>query len=97
MRRTTIERKLSDAHERLVRARHELAVVDEQLPVVEDVADETRLQALVADSPLAAKEHDEASRQALIMRQTRQALVGRIAELEHRQAELLDRLVVGPG
>ncbi len=97
MRRTTIERKLSDAHERLVRARQELAVVDEQLPVVEDVADDTRLQALVADSPLAAKEHDEANRQATIMRQTRQALVGRIAELEHRQAELLDRLVVGPG
>jgi hypothetical protein len=31
------------------------------------------------------------------MLQTRQALVQRIADLEHRQDELLDRLVVGPG
>jgi hypothetical protein len=29
--------------------------------------------------------------------QTRAALVERIAELERRQADLLDRLVVGPG
>jgi hypothetical protein len=97
MRRTTIERRLSDAHERLVRARRDLAIVDEQLPVVEDVADETRMRALMAETPAAAKEHDEASRQAAIMRQTREALVSRIAELEGRQAELLDRLVVGPG
>ncbi len=97
MRRTTIERRLSDAHDRLVRARHELAVVNEQLPVVEDVADETRLQALLSETPASARDHDEASRQAAVMRQTRDALVMRIAELEHRQAELLDRLVVGPG
>ncbi len=97
MRRTTIERRLSDAHQQLVRARHELAIVDEQLPVVDDVADDTRLQALVSDTPTAAKEHDEASRQAAVMRQTRDALVARITELEHRQAKLLDRLVVGPG
>jgi hypothetical protein len=97
MRRTTIERRLSDAHDRLVRAREELAVVDEQLRVVDELADDTRLRALVADTPAAAKEHDEASRQAIVMHQTRDMLVQRIAELERRQAELLDRLVVGPG
>ena len=31
------------------------------------------------------------------MLQSRDALVDRIAELERRQDELLDRLVVGPG
>jgi hypothetical protein len=97
MRRTTIERRLSDAHEQLVRARQQLVVVDEQLPVVDDVADDTRLRALVADSPAATKEHDEARRQSVVMHQTRDALVKRIDELEHRQAELLDRLVAGPG
>jgi hypothetical protein len=97
MHRTIIERRLSDAHQRLVRARSELAVLDEQLVVVNEMADDTRLRALVAETPVAAKEHDEASRQATTMLRTRQALVEQIADLERRQDDLLERLVVGPG
>ncbi len=97
MHRSTVERRLNDAHQRLVRARSELAVLDEQLEVVSDIADETRLKALVAETPTASREHDEASRHADAMRRTRQALVESISELERRQNELLDRLVVGPG
>jgi hypothetical protein len=97
MHRAIVERRLSDAHDRLVRARTELAVLDEQLVVVNEIADDTRLRALVAETPVASKEHDEASRHATAMLQTRNALVDRIAELERRQDELLDRLVVGPG
>jgi DNA-binding response OmpR family regulator len=84
MHRTTIERRLSDAHQRLVRARGELAVLDEQLVVVNEIADDTRLRALVAETPVA-------------MLRTRQALVDQIADLERRQDDLLERLVVGPG
>jgi hypothetical protein len=97
MHRTIVERRLSDAHERLVRARAELAILDEQLLVVNEMADDTRLRALVAETPVASKEHDEASRHASAMLQTRNALADRISELERRQDELLDRLVVGPG
>ena len=97
MHRTTIERRLNDAHQRLARARSELAVLDEQLVVVNEIADDTRLRALVAETPVASKDYDEASRQASVMHRTRNALVDRIAELERRQDELLDRLVVGPG
>jgi hypothetical protein len=97
MHRTTIERRLSDAHDQLVRARAELAVLDEQLLVVDEIADDTRLRALVAETPLATKEYDEARRHAMAMRQNRAALVDRIAELERRQDDLLDRLVVDPG
>ncbi len=92
-----IERRLSDAHSRLVRARSELAVLDEQMVVVNEIADDTRLRALVAETPVASKEHDEASRQATVMMQSRRALVELIAQLERRQNELLDELVVGPG
>ena len=70
MHRATLERRLSDAHDRLVRARAELAVLDEQLVVVNEIADDTRLRALVAETPVASKEHDEASRQATVMLQT---------------------------
>ncbi len=97
MHRNTIERRLSDAHDQLVRARTELAVIDEQLVVADEIADDTRLRALVSETPLATKEHDEANRQAAVMRQTRDALVGRVVDLERRQNELLDRLVVDPG
>ncbi len=96
MHRTTVERRLSDAHQQLVRARAELAVLDEQLLVVNEIADDTRLRALVAETPVAAREHDEASRHADAMLRTRAALVEQIAELERRQDELLDRLTVGP-
>src|SRR3984957_14620372 len=97
MLRTTLERRLSDAHDRLVRARTELAVLDEQLVVVNEIADDTRLRALVAETPVASKEYDEANRHAPAMVQPRDAIVNRTAELERRQDELLDRLVVGPG
>ena len=97
MHRTTIERRLSDAHDRLVRTRAELAVLDEQLVVVEEIADDTRLRAMVSETLLASKEYDEAYRQATVMRQTRAALADRVADLQRRQDELLDRLVVDPG
>ena len=97
MHRTTIERRLNDGHQRLVRARSELAVLDEQLVVVNEIADDTRIRAMVAETPVASKEHDEATRHASVMEQTRISLIEQIAELERRQDELLDRLVVGPG
>jgi hypothetical protein len=97
MRRATIERRLSDVHQQLVRARTDLAVLDEQLVVANDIADDTRLRALVAESTAASREHDEAGRHATVLAQTRDALVSRIDGLQHRQDELLDRLVVGPG
>ncbi|MDA8366332.1 MAG: hypothetical protein M0Z62_05145 [Actinomycetota bacterium] len=96
MRRTLIERRLSDAHSRLVRARGELAVLDEQLSVVADIADDTRLRALVSETPVAVREHDEASRHAAAMMRTRQALVATINDLERRENELLERLASGP-
>src|SRR5271156_1582223 len=95
MHRAIVERRLSDAHDRLVRARAELAVLDEQLTVVNEIADDTRLRALVAETPVAAREHDEATRHATVMLQTRDSLIERIASLELRQSELLNRLVVG--
>jgi hypothetical protein len=55
------------------------------------------LRALVSETPVASKEHDEATRHATVMLQTRTALLTQIAELERRQDDLLNRLVVGPG
>lgn len=74
-----------------------MAVLDEQILVVNDIADDTRIKALVAETPVASKEHDEASRHASVMLQSRNSLIEEIEALERRENELLDRLVVGPG
>jgi hypothetical protein len=95
MSRGLIERRLTEVHRRLQRAREELAVVDEQFAALADAADETRLRALVAETPQAEVEHRDAQRHADAMARSRAALLQSIAQLEKAQDELLDRLEVG--
>jgi hypothetical protein len=89
MHRALLERRIRDVHTRLVRAREELAVLDEQLAVVVESADEARVRSLVSETPQAAHEHNEAARHADAMAKARAALSTTVAELEHRQDELL--------
>jgi hypothetical protein len=88
-----LEHKLVDVNKRLQRAREELAVLDEQLVMFADTADETRIRALVSESPVDNQDHREAARHANAMRRSRAALAASIAELEKSQDDLLDRLV----
>jgi hypothetical protein len=94
MSRTLIERRLTDVHRRLKRAREELAVVDEQLAALSDAAADARLRALVSETPLADHEHREAQRHADAMARSRVSVLESITELERAQDELLDRLEV---
>ena len=87
-----VERKLSEAAERLRQLRAELAVVDEQLAFLADAADDARLRAMVSETPMADREHREAQKHADAMGRHRTQLVGQIGELERAQNELLDRL-----
>lgn len=96
MSRSLIERRITEVHERLQRAREELTVLDEQLVVFTDAAEETRIRSLVSETPLADHEHREARKHADAMLRSRAAVLSAIAELERAQDELLDRLVVEP-
>ena len=87
-----VERKLSEAAERLRQLRTELGVVDEQLAFLSDAADDARLRAMVSETPMADKEHREAQKHADAMTRHRSQLVMQIAELEKAQDELLERL-----
>jgi seryl-tRNA synthetase len=87
-----VERKLSEAAERLRQLRAELAVVDEQLAFLADAADDARLRAMVSETPMADKEHREAQKHADAMTRHRSQLVSQIGELEKAQDELLERL-----
>ena len=93
MSRSLIERRLTAVTERLKRARTELAVIDEQLAALAEAADETRVRALVSETPLADREHDEAQRHADAMARSRAGVLAAIGELERAQDELLDRIV----
>jgi hypothetical protein len=93
MSRWLLERRLSDVAERLKRTKAELAVIDEQLAFFAEAADETRLRALVSETPLADRENHEAQKHADSRARERAAVVSSIEELERSQDELLDRLV----
>ncbi len=96
MSRSLIERKLFEVAERLRALRDELAVVDEQLAVLAEAADDARLRALVSETPLAGREHTEAQRHADAMARHRADVQTQLAELERAQDELLDRLLAEP-
>jgi uncharacterized coiled-coil DUF342 family protein len=93
MSRWLVERRLSDVSARLKRLRGELQVIDEQMLFFADAADETRMRALVSETPLADREHHDAQKHADAMARERANVIASIAELEKSQDELLDKLV----
>ena len=86
------ERRLTQVASRLRALRAELAVIDEQLTQLVDEADDLALRALVAETPSANHESNDARKHADAMRRHREHVRAEIAELEVRQDELLDRL-----
>jgi hypothetical protein len=87
-----LERRLVDVSERLKRIRAELSVTEEQLVFVEEEADEVRLRALVAETPIADVEARDARRHADALARQRDALRKTVRELEAEQDQLLDRI-----
>jgi hypothetical protein len=88
-----IERRLSQNSARLKALRTELAQLDEQFDVFASDADDSALRALVAETPGAAYEANDARKHADAMARHRQHVIDTIAELERKQDELLDKLL----
>jgi hypothetical protein len=93
MSQRAVQRRLVEVNQRLVRAREDLAVLEEQLLVFNDTADDTRVQALLAETPLANHDWNAARRHAEAMQRGREAARARVAELERSQDNLLAQLV----
>ncbi|MCD9622562.1 hypothetical protein [Rhabdothermincola salaria] len=93
MSRAMVERRLTDVSTQLKELRRELAVTDEQLAQLSDEAEDARLRSLVSETPLAEREHREASRHAEAMQRHRGEVMGDIVRLEALQDELLDKLL----
>jgi hypothetical protein len=90
-----VERRLMEVSRRLFRVREELAVAEEQLGALAEAADEARLRSLVSETPLAARESQEAQRHADAMAGARDNLVSQVKRLEAEMNELLDKLLPG--
>jgi chromosome segregation ATPase len=95
MARFLVERRILEVSKRLRKAREELAVADEQFSALSEAADEARIRSLVSETPLAARESQEAQRHAEAMQAARDNLVGQVKRLEAELDELLDKLVPG--
>ena len=92
MSRSILQRRLVDVSDRLKRMRVELTVTEEQLVFLEDAAEDARLRALVAETPLADVEARDARRQTDTLARHRDSLRANVAELEREQDSLLDRI-----
>ena len=84
-----------EVSKRLRKAREELAVADEQLCALSEAADEARIRSLVSETPLAARESQDARRHAEAMAGARDSLASQVKRLEAELDELLDKLVPG--
>ena len=91
MSRDRIERRLRGIGRQLSALRTDLRVCEEQLVQVSDEADESRLRALVSETPIAEREYREARRHVERLRLHRDEIAERIARLEADQDALLDR------
>jgi hypothetical protein len=92
MSQSLLQRRLVDVSERLKRMRAELAVTEEQLVFLEEAAEDGRLRALVAETPLADVEARDARRHADAQARQAEALRATVRELEREQDSLLDRI-----
>jgi hypothetical protein len=96
MSRAVLERRLIEVAERLKQLRQDLAVADEQLTALAEMAEDARLRALVSETPLAAQELREAQKHADAMARHRGEVAEEIAGLERDQDDLLDRMFSEP-
>ena len=92
MAKSLLERRLIDVSDRLKRLRAELAVAEEQTAFFAEEADDARLRSLVSETPLADAEAHETRRHAAAQQRQLDTLRRSIAELEHEQNALLDRM-----
>jgi len=92
MQRFLLERRIREVHDRLVHARGELKVIDEQLDAMTEAAEEARLRSLLSETPLAARDYGEARRHADVLMRARQTLVDHLGDLQRRRDDLLMRV-----
>ena len=88
-----IQKSLAEIADRLTKAEDDLRIAEEQLLFQMDVVEETKTRAVVAETPLAHREHQVAQGDYERMIRQRDEAAERIAELKKEQDRLLDRML----
>jgi hypothetical protein len=86
------ERRLRNATRSLRALREELRVSSEQLEHTRDDEHDKELRSLVSETPLAAREYEEAQRHRHVLETHVARLRQQIGEMESMQDHLLDRM-----
>jgi hypothetical protein len=87
-----VERRLRLVGRRLTKVREELRITDEHLLHFADITDDSRIRAMVSETPQADEDHREAERTSTALAKHRVELLSTIERLEREQDELLDDL-----
>ena len=97
VRQASVRRRVQDLHSRVVTLRADVAVLNEQIEVLDEEVESLRVRAMVSETPLAIKEHAEASRHAELAHKARDNAAQQIAALEIERDELLDDVALEVG
>jgi len=87
-----IEKRLRRNSENVKQLQTELTLLNEQLDVLSDDANDKEMRSLVSETPLALHEYRDAQKHVEALLEHRNFLLRAIAEQTRNQDELLDRL-----
>jgi len=90
--KASIERKLTNVSSELSSIIEELQILTEQLAYVEDIASESRMRALVSETPIAANEYKESMKSVEALKRDFNSKTKKKSKLENKQDKLLDDL-----
>ena len=88
-----IEESLAQIGDRMLKAREELRIAEEQLLFQMDVVEEAKTRMLVAETPIADREYRIAREDCERMARERQRVAAEISDLQVEQDRLLDRML----
>lgn len=83
------KRRLEDVQRQLNQARESLHVLQEQVMVWNDALEDSRIRALVSETPLQAHEYDELSRHVVVANAEMNRRAEEVRELVEARDELL--------
>ena len=86
-------KRLHDIRGECTRLQENLAILDEQIAFLTDVAADAELRAVVASTPLADRERREAAEDLRRLQRERSEVDERLAGLQLEQDRLLDRML----
>jgi hypothetical protein len=94
VRQATARRRAQDFQARVVSLRAEVAVLNEQIEVMDTEVEELRVRAVVSETPLAVKEHAEAARHADLAHRARSEALEQIVRCEAERDQALAKITV---